>query len=363
MFFRHPAQDNYVQILKRKRKPRAAPYSHVNMKLLLLSALVVVALSHPLEVSEEDHAQWELFKVAHEREYDTPEEELKRKNIFLENLQFVREHNEKFENGEVTFDVEINKFSDLTTEEFVTMMNGYKRPVVHERTGDAFDDSENVKLPKHVDWRKKGAVTGVKDQGSCGATWAFSATGSLEGQHYLKTKKLVSLSEQNLIDCSTADGNSGCRGGLADTAYIYIQTNNGIDTEASYPYEAKQKTCRYNPKNKGATDNGFVAIQSFSEPDLQKAVATVGPISVAIDGSHTSFKHYKSGVYKQAGCSTMVVGQAVLAVGYGSVKKGGDYWLVKNSWGTGWGMNGYVMMARNDNNMCGIASMAGLSQS
>ncbi|XP_046659195.1 procathepsin L-like [Homalodisca vitripennis] len=329
------------------------------MKLLLLSALVVVALSHPLDVSEEDHAQWELFKVAHEREYDTPEEELKRKNVFLENLQFVREHNEKFENGEVSFDVEINKFSDLTTEEFVTMMNGYKHPVVHERTGDAFDDSENVKLPKNVDWRKKGAVTGVKDQGHCGASWTFSATGSLEGQHYLKTKKLVSLSEQNLIDCSTAEGNSGCRGGLADTAYIYIQTNNGIDTEASYPYEAKQKTCRYNPKNKGATDNGFVAIQSFSEPDLQKAVATVGPISVAIDGSHTTFKHYKSGVYKQAGCSTMVVGQAVLAVGYGSVKKGGDYWLVKNSWGTGWGMNGYVMMARNDNNMCGIASMAG----
>ncbi|KAG8256919.1 hypothetical protein J6590_059870 [Homalodisca vitripennis] len=351
------------------------------MKLLLLCALVVVALSHPLEVSEEDHAQWELFKVAHEREYDTPEEELKRKNVFLENLQFVREHNEKFENGEVSFDVEINKFSDLssltgsnenqqatafreatlnsTTEEFVTMMNGYKHPVVHERTGDAFDDSENVDLPKNVDWRKKGAVTGVKDQGHCGASWTFSATGSLEGQHYLKTKKLVSLSEQNLIDCSTAEGNSGCRGGLADTAYIYIQTNNGIDTEASYPYEAKQKTCRYNPKNKGATDNGFVAIQSFSEPDLQKAVATVGPISVAIDGSHTTFKHYKSGVYKQAGCSTMVVGQAVLAVGYGSVKKGGDYWLVKNSWGTGWGMNGYVMIARNDNNMCGIASMAG----
>ncbi|KAG8256908.1 hypothetical protein J6590_059856 [Homalodisca vitripennis] len=150
------------------------------MKLLLLSALVAVALSHPLEVSEEDHAQWELFKVAHEREYVTQEEELKRMTIFLENLKFVREHNEKFGKGEVSFDVEINKFSDLTTEEFVTMMNGYKRPEGRERTGDAFDDSENVRLPKNVDWRKKGAVTEVKDQGLCGSCWAFSAVILLE---------------------------------------------------------------------------------------------------------------------------------------------------------------------------------------
>ncbi|KAG8256913.1 hypothetical protein J6590_059863 [Homalodisca vitripennis] len=331
-------------------------FFQVTMKLLLLSALVAVALSHPLEVSEEDHAQWELFKVAHEREYDTPEEEETRKNIFLENLQFVREHNENFENGEVSFDVEINKFSDLTTEEFVTMMNGYKRLEEHERTGDAFDDSENVKLPKNVDWRKKGAVTEVKDQGICGSCWAFSATGSLEGQNYLKTKKLVSLSEQNLMDCSTAEGNKGCRGGLMDNAFIYVKKNKGIDTEASYPYEGYKDTCRYNPKNKGATDNGYVGITSGSEKALQKAVATVGPISVAIDANHTSFKHYKSGVYKNPDCSSIVLDHGVLAVGYSSAKKGGAYWLVKNSWSSNWGMNGYVMMARNHNNMCGIAT-------
>ncbi|XP_046662481.1 procathepsin L-like isoform X2 [Homalodisca vitripennis] len=328
------------------------------MKLLLLSALVAVALSHPLEVSEEDLAQWELFKVAHEREYDTPEEELKRKNIFLENLQFVREHNEKFEKGEVTFDVEINKYSDLTTEEFVTMMNGYKRPEGYESIGDKFDDSENVKLPKNLDWRKKGAVTEVKDQGFCGSCWAFSATGSLEGQHYLKTKKLVSLSEQNLMDCSTAEENHGCHGGLMDKAFTYVQKNKGIDTEASYPYEGYNGTCRYNPKNKGATDNGYVDITSGSEKALQKAVATVGPISVAIDGDHISFKHYKSGVYQNPDCSSTALNHGIVAVGYGSTKKGGAYWLVKNSWSSNWGMNGYAMMARNHNNMCGIATAA-----
>ncbi|KAG8256916.1 hypothetical protein J6590_059866 [Homalodisca vitripennis] len=237
-------------------------------------------------------------------------------------------------------------------------MNGYKRPEGHQRTGDAFDDSENVRLPKNLDWRKKGAVTEVKKQGYCGSCWAFSATGSLEGQHYLKTKKLVSLSEQNLIDCSTAEGNNGCRGGLMNMSFSYVQKNKGIDTEASYPYEAKNGTCRYNPKNKGATDNGYVEITSGSEKALQKAVATIGPISVAIDASHISFTHYKSGVYKDPDCSSIYIGHAVLAIGYGSAKKGGDYWLVKNSYGSDWGMNGYFMIARNHNNMCGIATAA-----
>ncbi|KAG8290266.1 hypothetical protein J6590_086369 [Homalodisca vitripennis] len=328
------------------------------MKLLLLSALVAVALSHPLEVSEEDLAQWELFKVTHVKEYATAQEELKRKNIFLGNLQFVREHNAKFEKGEVSFDVEINKFADLTTQEFASMMNGYRRPEGYEKSGETFDDSEDIELAKTVDWRKKGAVTGVKDQGQCGSCWAFSATGSLEGQHYLKTKKLVSLSEQNLVDCSDAEGNQGCNGGLMDQAFTYIQKNKGIDTEASYPYEAKDDTCRYKAKNKGATDNGYVDITSGSEKALQKAVAKVGPISVGIDANHNSFQLYKSGVYKEPDCSSTNLDHGVLAVGYGTAKKGGAYWLVKNSWGTGWGMNGYIMMARNHHNMCGIATDA-----
>ncbi|KAG8265837.1 hypothetical protein J6590_085392 [Homalodisca vitripennis] len=237
-------------------------------------------------------------------------------------------------------------------------MNGYKRPYGYESTGDKFDDSENVRLPKHLDWRKKGAVTEVKDQGSCGSCWAFSATGSLEGQQYLKSKKLVSLSEQNLLDCSAAEGNNGCHGGLMDKSFTYVQKNNGIDTEASYPYDGYVGTCRYNATNNGATDTGYVDITSGSEKALQKAVATVGPISVAIDGSHTSFKHYKSGVYQNPYCSSIYLSHAVLAIGYGSAKKGGAYWLVKNSWGTDWGMKGYVMMARNHDNMCGIATMA-----
>ncbi|WP_278924583.1 C1 family peptidase, partial [Pseudophaeobacter profundi] len=226
------------------------------MKLLLLCVLASVAFSHHISFPEENEAQWELFKIEHEKLYGDEKEEHLRKEIFMKNLDFIRQHNKKFENGEVTFTVGVNRFADMTNQEFRHMMNGFRRPKEYVSKGGQFQVDEDFEAPKTVDWRKKGAVTPIKDQGQCGSCWAFSATGSLEGQTFLKTKKLISLSEQNLVDCSTSQGNEGCNGGLMDDAFLYVKQNKGIDTEASYPYTAQDGTCKYKSKNKGATCSG-----------------------------------------------------------------------------------------------------------
>ncbi|GFW72819.1 cathepsin L [Trichonephila clavipes] len=164
-------------------------------------------------------------------------------------------------------------------------------------------------------------------QEPCGACWAFSSTGSLEGQNMKKTGKLVSLSEQNLIDCSK--DNDGCNGGDVSSAFEYIINNGGIDTEDSYPYTAKNGTCHFDKANIGATCTGYLNVPDGDEEALKQAVATVGPISVIIDACHNTFINYKSGIFDEPKCRTDIPSHAVLVIGYGT-ENGKDYWLVKN---------------------------------
>ncbi|XP_028749525.1 procathepsin L-like [Peromyscus leucopus] len=299
-------------------------------------------------------AEWHEWKTRHGKTYSMNEEGQKRA-VWENNRKMIELHNEDYAKGKHGFSLEMNAFGDLTNIEFKELMTGFQGQETKEMK--VFQEPLLGDVPKSVDWRKHGYVTPVKEQGSCGACWAFSAVGSLEGQMFRKTGKLIPLSEQNLIDCSWSYGNIGCDGGLMEPAFQYVKENRGLDTRVFYPYEARNGPCRYDPKYSAANATGFVKIP-VSEDVLMRAVATVGPISVGIDSHHHSFRFYKGGMYYEANCSSNNLDHAVLVVGYGEESDGKKYWLVKNSWGEYWGMKGYIKMARDRNNNCGIASYA-----
>ncbi|KAL7631751.1 UNVERIFIED_CONTAM: hypothetical protein RMT77_017932 [Armadillidium vulgare] len=320
---------------------------------LILFAVACVAAA----ISTVD-SEWETFKTKFDKQYSA-EEDVKRRKIFYENKIMIDEHNQKYEEGKVTFKMGINEFADMLQEE-TSYLRGYKQKDTHSsssRASSVFKPKEFVIYPDSIDWRERGYVTPVKYQGGCGSCWAFSAVGSLEGQNFAKTGnlKLTSLSEQNLVDCDKGD--YGCDGGLIIDAFDYVINNHGIDTEESYPYVAYDQDCNFNTKNIGGYCSGYVNITSGSEYDLMAAVATIGPVSVAIDADHTDFTYYVNGVYYNPLCSSKNLDHAVLVVGYGTYDNQ-DYWLIKNSWGADWGDDGYIMMARNRENNCGIATAA-----
>jgi len=318
-----------------------------------------VAVSAGLISDEDVTKHFENFKVKYDRTYKDQSEEMIRKQIFSENLEKIARNLLDFEAGLKSYKMGVNQFADRTNLEYNMERNALKMPTKQYPHLTYRPDKRAV--PDSVDWRTNtnpAVVTPIKDQGQCGSCWAFSAVASLEGQHALNTKTLVSLSEQNLVDCSQAEGNEGCNGGLMDYAFQYIIDAGGIDTEDSYPYKAEDDPCTFNKKNVGATVKNFTDVTSGDENALKTAVATIGPISVGIDASADSFQLYKSGVYDEPACSSSQLDHGVTAVGYGKDDQGVEYWIVKNSWGTSWGLEGYILMSRDKNNQCGIATAA-----
>ncbi|KAI6649633.1 Cathepsin L [Oopsacas minuta] len=320
--------------------------------IILVLVFVYVAAAYELE----DYT-WAGFKKIHNRTY-VGEEERMRKLIFEDNLRFIEEFNAQGH----SYTVGVNRFADMTNLEYRQMMLGFdnearlsKKPDnqnnYHVYSMDADD------LPAKVDWRKKGIVTPMKDQGQCGSCWAFSTTGCLEGQYALKNGKLDSFSEQELVDCSTAFGNHGCQGGLMDNAYRYLK-NHTEELNVDYKYTAENGKCKYD-ESKGVTKvKSYVDIKSGDILGLKDASANIGPISVAMDASHISLQLYLFGVYDPEFCSSTKLDHGVLVVGYGHDELDGkDYWEVKNSWGTYWGVGGYFKIAMKKNK-CGICTSA-----
>ena len=342
---------------------------------LIVASIITTGSARVIRaIRPEIYPTFEDFQTTYGKRYDTPMEETHRRDVYHNNLYYIYRENLK----QHSFTLSINEFADLTSEEFFntsTNASHYERFLRSSTTTFNDDDliphnvasdaaaatASDPPLPIAVDWTTYGAVTPVKNQAKCGSCWSFSTTGAVEGLHAIKANDLVSLSEQQLVDCSTSYGNQGCNGGMPIWGYEYLINEGGSCSEQSYPYTATQNS-KCNWCNPVAKISGYVNVTRYSGHEL-KAALVKQPVSVIIQADQRIFQFYSSGVITY-NCGS-ALDHAVLAVGYGVNQYGQEYFKIKNSWGTSWGDEGYVYFGADDasnakNNgagICGVLSM------
>lgn len=307
-----------------------------------LAAAVPVKVQTGFSATDFDSFASQFGKTYSAEEYDM------RKSVFEFNLKRIDWLNSL--NDGATYAV--NEFADMTEDEFRSSHLGlvYNASALdHAPLAAELDVSA---APDSVDWVSKGAVTPVKNQGQCGSCWSFSATGDMEGAHFLATKKLVSLSEEQFVDCDKVD--HGCQGGLPSNAYDYAIKAGGVDSESSYAYRGVGGTCKFSKSNVVAKIASWEKV-STDEDQIAAYVATNGPVSIGINAG--PMQMYGGGIADPWNifCNPKKLDHGVLIVGYGE-ENGKKYWKIKNSWGTGWGEQGYYRVVRGKGK-CGLNTM------
>lgn len=311
------------------------------------------------ELGDRYHQLFKEFTSKHGKEYTNDFEHAKRKVHFVHNVRFVHGVNRQGR----SYTLGVNHLADRSNDE-LSMMRGRLTSTGYNG-GAPFphDQFENTDAPASLDWRLMGAVSQVKDQAICGSCWSFGSTEVIEGAYFKKNKKMVRFSQQNLMDCSWGFGNNACDGGEEWRSYQWIMKNKGLMSEEDYgAYLGQNGICHYNASKAAVKISKYVNVTSTSLKDLKTALVNVGPVAVGIDAHLKTFSFYASGVFYDKDCGNKAedLDHAVLAVGYGTMKVGNttqDYWIIKNSWSTYWGNNGYVLISQKDNN-CGVATAA-----
>jgi xylem cysteine proteinase len=313
--------------------------------MIAVTAMLYADVGNASEPQSLDQ-QFQSFQEQYHKVYASPEIAEYRKKIFAENLAMIRKRNAEHH----SYQLGINEYADLTWEEFSAtrlLKPGWQLQIANRIGNKKFQAPAGIAIPLDVDWRTKGTVTPVKNQGECGSSWAFATTGLVEGAAQIATGTLHSLSEQEFLDCNTS--NAACIGGQLDKALSFAE--GGMTSESNYPYTARAGTCR--------TTIPVVTVSGYSEltPDSEAALITAvnqQPVAVGVKADSAVFQFYHSGILGSRDCGT-VLNHALLVVGYTS-----QYWIVKNSWGTSWGSDGYVFIGRNGGGpgICGITSYA-----
>jgi C1A family cysteine protease len=324
------------------------------MKVFVCFALAIACASADPGL----HATWSSFKTAHGKTYHHSEDSA-RMAAFRATHDAIEAHNARFNAGLESFHMAHNEFSDMTPEEIQNRMGVI---VPHDVEAQRCNATKHVSsgalsAPASFDLRTVGGITAVKNQGSCGSCYSFSASGALESAHFIRSKQQVDVSEQNIVDCTYqgAYGNNGCGGGWMWNAYKYIKDKNGINCQADYRYEGRVGSCRHNHGRKAMSVTGHVIINKGDENAIKEAVCKNGAVSIAYNAGTQAHSSYNGGILDVANCGNTPT-HATLVVGYGT-ENGRDYWIIKNSWGPGWGEKGYFRMARGKN-MCGIGDWA-----
>jgi len=325
--------------------------------IALFSAIVAFSSIKLKEHEKLKEARFQEFMTTHNKQYKDDAEYKLRKTNFEASVLRASQRNRRSK-GKTQFG--ITKFSDLSTQEFKNLYLTASVPARQRLPGvPVMKPTVDVKdMPESLDYRKKGLVTPVKDQGQCGSCWAFSVTENIESKWIMAGKAKandLSLSVQQIVDCDDVD--AGCNGGEPGSAYDYVIAAGGLQTNSSYPYTATGQTCAFE-KNETVVQikSWQYATSWYSETELQQNLVSWGPLSICVDAA--SWQDYKSGVLTWEECAWVnLLDHCVQLVGYGNDAKAGKYWIVRNSWGTSWGIDGYIHLQMGDDT-CGIAHQA-----